>query len=59
MAESYQAIRMKEKRRAAKDEGMCGLCFKRLAMPGETRCGACADAQDEYKTSRRQEVAHA
>ena len=47
------ADRMKTKRAAAKAEGMCGGCFKRIAMPGDTRCGVCAESQEEYKAAQR------
>lgn len=46
--------RCREKRVIAKEEGLCGLCFKREAILGETRCGACADRQDEYKAKRKE-----
>jgi hypothetical protein len=52
-AKKDDKARMKGKREAAKAEGMCGNCFKRIAIPGETRCGVCAEAQADYKASHR------
>ena len=45
---------MKQRRAAAKAEGNCQLCMKREAMPGQSRCGACADQQDAYKARRKE-----
>jgi hypothetical protein len=42
----------RQRRREWKKLGICGYCGKRDAMPGRTRCGYCAEYQQEYKERR-------
>lgn len=47
------AQRSKERREAARAEGLCHKCFKRIPMPNRPICGYCDEMAEEYKASRR------
>lgn len=52
-AKGKNAPRMRKLRGAWKQLGICMVCGNRQAMPKDTRCGVCAEAQDEYHAKRR------
>lgn len=43
----------KARREAARAEGNCQKCFRRIAMPGKTVCGYCVEKAEEYKALSR------
>lgn len=46
-------LKSKARRDAAKAEGSCQKCFRRIAMPGKSVCGYCAEKATEYKQLAR------
>lgn len=55
-AAGKHAPRMRRLRSAWKHLGICMVCGQREAMPRDTRCGVCAEAQDEYHAKARNKV---
>lgn len=50
------ALHKRKMRTKAKCKGMCLACFKRKAIEGQTRCGACADYNIERLETRRADL---
>jgi hypothetical protein len=48
-----QRIYQAERRKVAKEFGICQVCCNRTAMPQSTRCGVCAEHHEEYQQQKR------
>lgn len=54
---AYQKLWRRRRYLEAKEQGLCGVCFKRPAVQGRASCQGCLDRTAAWMTAKRQDPA--